>query len=131
MGDKSKNGKATTLVTMYTLRSTTDDDGNPKLVGPLNRWTYTSYAPKGHAVAIARREADKRGFTIGSGNTVQVLTDGDEDLERYVKEFFPDAMHTPEATNPLDRVSKPVMACDRRKIRPLLVQIHVSKRIVA
>ncbi len=95
-GDKSKNGKATTLVTMYTLRTTTDNDGKPKLVGPLNRWTYGSYAPKRHAVAIARREADKRGFAVGSGKTVQVLTDGDGDLELYIKEFFPDAIHTPD-----------------------------------
>jgi hypothetical protein len=95
-GDKSKNGKATTVVTMYTLRPVVGKDGEVELIGPLNRWTYASYAPKCHALAIARREADKRGFTVGSGTTVQVLTDGDEDLERYVKDLFPDAIHTPD-----------------------------------
>ena len=95
-GDKSKNGKATTVVTMYTLRPAIGENGEVKLLGPLNRWTYASYAPKRHAVAIARREADKRGFTAGSGKTVQILTDGDEDLERYVKKLFPDAIHTPD-----------------------------------
>ncbi len=105
-GDKSKNGKATTLVTIYTLRSTTDEDGNPKLVGPLNRRTYASFAPKRHAVAIARREADKRGFPIGSGKTVQILTDGDEDLELYIKELFPDAIHTPDVVHCVEYVWK-------------------------
>jgi len=105
-GDKSKNGKATTLVTMYTLRTTTDDEGNPKLIGPVNRWTYGSYAPKRHAVAIARREADKRGFTVASGKTVQVLTDGDEDLERYVKELFPGAIHTPDVIHVVEYIWK-------------------------
>ena len=105
-GDKSKNGKATTLVTMYTLKRATDEEGRPKLLGPFNRWTYGSYAPKRHAVAIARREANKRGFTPDSGKTVQVLTDGDEDLERYVGEMFPGAIHTPDVIHCIEYVWK-------------------------
>lgn len=89
-GDKSKNGKMATIVVMYTLKRS--DDG--MLEGPINKKVYASYAPKRHAVAIARREADKRGFTDQSGKLIQIVTDGDNDLERYVKEFFPKAIHT-------------------------------------
>lgn len=89
-GDKAKNGKMATIVVMYTLRQSADGS----LEGPLNKKVYASYAPKRHAVAIARREADKRGFTPQSGKRIQVVTDGDNDLERYVAEFFPEAEHT-------------------------------------
>jgi len=93
-GDKSKNGKMTTVVVMYTLKHGTDADGQPMLKGPLNRWVYSSYAPKRHVFAIARREADKRGFHRVSGKQVQIMTDGDEDLSRYAGEFFPEAQHS-------------------------------------
>jgi len=105
-GDKSKNGKATTLATMYTLERATDEEGRPKLLGPFNRWTYGSYAPKRHAVAIARREANKRGFAPDSGKTIQILTDGDEDLERYIEEMFPEAIHTPDVIHCIEYVWK-------------------------
>jgi hypothetical protein len=93
-GDKSKNGKASTLVTQYTLKRAHDKEGNPVLLGPINKKVYASYAPKRHAFAIARREADKRGFTEQSGKRHQIVTDGDEDLERLVQDFFPEATHT-------------------------------------
>ena len=93
-GDKSKNGKAATMVVMYTLKRSRDKKGKEVLLGPLNKWVYASYAPKRHAFAIARREADKRGFCAGCGKTVQLVTDGDEDLERYANDFFPEATHT-------------------------------------
>lgn len=93
-GDKSKNGKMATIVVMYTLKRGTDGEGKPILKGPINRWQYASYAPKRHAFAIARREADKRGFHRNSGKLVQIMTDGDEDLERYAREFFPEAHHS-------------------------------------
>jgi hypothetical protein len=93
-GDKSKNGKATTVVVMYTLKESQDEKGRPLLLGPINRFVYASYAPKRHAFAIARREADRRGFSRGCGRTIQVVTDGDEDLEDYCKEYFPEALHT-------------------------------------
>ncbi|MCP5018641.1 MAG: ISKra4 family transposase [Ketobacter sp.] len=89
-GDKSKNAKMATIVIMYTLRRS--EDGT--LEGPLNKTIYASYARKRHAAAIARREADKRGFTKGSGRVVQVVTDGDNDLANYIEELFPEALHT-------------------------------------
>ena len=89
-GDKAKNGKMATIVTMYTLRRSADG----LLEGPINKKVYASYAPKRHAVAIARREADKRGFGPGSGKLIQIVTDGDNDLQRYIEELFPEAIHT-------------------------------------
>jgi len=89
-GDKSKNGKAATIVVMYTLKRSPDG----MLEGPVNKKVYASYAPKRHAVAIARREADKRGFTEQSKKLIQIVTDGDNDLERYIGELFPNAEHT-------------------------------------
>lgn len=74
-----------TIVVMYTLRASAD--GTPE--GPLNKKVYASYALNRHIVAIERSEADKRGFTRQSGKSIQVVTDGDNDLERYVGEFFP------------------------------------------
>jgi len=79
-----------TIVVMYTLRKSPDGT----LEGPLNKKVYASYAPKRHAVAIARREANKRGFAPGCGKRIQIITDGDNDLERYISEFFPEAEHT-------------------------------------
>ncbi len=93
-GDKSKNGKAVTIVVMYTLKKGRDKDGNRVLLGPINKRVYASYAPKRHAFAVARREAEKRGFTAKSRKTIHLVTDGDEDLERYTKDFFPKARHT-------------------------------------
>ena len=89
-GDKSKNGKMTTIVVMYTLKRTADGT----LEGPVNKKVYASYAPKRHAVAVARREADKRGFVNGDGKLVQIVTDGDNDLACYIGELFPCAVHT-------------------------------------
>lgn len=89
-GDKSKNGKMCTIVVMYTLKRSKDG----KLEGPINKKVYASYAPKRHAAAIARREADKRGFRKNGGKLVQIVTDGDNDLDRYIKEFFPEVIHT-------------------------------------
>lgn len=99
-GDKSKNGKMCTIVVMYTLKRA--DDG--KLEGPINKKVYASYAPKRHAVAIARREADKRGFTKDSGKLVQLVSDGDNDLERYIGEFFSETIHTIDAFHVIEYV---------------------------
>ncbi len=101
-GDKSKNGKMATIVVMYTLRRATDG----LLEGPINKKVYASYAPKRHAVAVARREADKRGFQEHGGKLVQVVTDGDNDLERYVGEFFPEAIHTVDVFHVIEYVWK-------------------------
>ena len=58
-GDKAKNAKMGTMVVMYTLRRQPRGD---LLLGPINKRYYASFAPKRHAVEIARREATKRGF---------------------------------------------------------------------
>ena len=106
-GDKSKNARMATLVVMYTLKPAEAEDGAPLLLGPLNPWVYASYAPKRHAFAIARREADKRGFTAGSGKLVQILTDGDEDLAAYITEFFPEVRyHTLDIIHAVERIWK-------------------------
>ena len=89
-GDKSKNGKMATIVTMYTLKRSRDGT----LEGPINKKVYASYAPKRHTVAMARREANKRGFGPESQRTIQIVTDGDNDLERYIAAYFPEAEHT-------------------------------------
>jgi hypothetical protein len=79
-----------TIVVIYTLRYSADGT----LEGPINKKVYASYAPKRHAVAVARREANKRGFAPDSGKRIQIVTDGDNDLERYIEELFPEATHT-------------------------------------
>lgn len=98
-GDKSKHAKMATLVVMYTLTRV-----GRNLLGPVNRWVYASFAPKKHAIAVARREADKRGFAVGCGKTIQVLTDGDPDLARYVAKAFPDAIHTIDVIHVVERL---------------------------
>jgi hypothetical protein len=105
-GDKSKNGKMATIVTLCTLEKAADDAGNPVLLGPRNTRVYASFAPKRHAVAIARREAERRGFTEESGKTIQVVTDGDRDLRVYVKELFPRATHTLDVIHAVERIWK-------------------------
>lgn len=101
-GDKSKNARMATLAVMYTLRRASDGSG--RLLGPINKQVYGSFASKRHAFAIARREADKRGFTTGVGKLVQVVTDGDEDLAGYTKQFFPEAIHTIDVIHVLEYV---------------------------
>jgi hypothetical protein len=98
-GDKSKHARMATLVVMYTLTRV-----GRNLLGPVNRWIYASFAPKKHAIAVARREADKRGFPVGCGKTIQVLTDGDPDLARYVAKAFPDAVHTIDVIHVVERL---------------------------
>jgi len=88
-GDKSKNAKCATMIVMYTLRR----EGG-RLVGPINKWVYASFAPKEHAFRVARLEANKRGFTEGSGRMVQVVSDGDNDLALLAAKYFPSAEHT-------------------------------------
>lgn len=103
-GDKSKNGKQAMLVVMYTLKRSTYADGSPMLQGPINRWVYASYAPKRHAFAIARREANKRGFAPDSDKWIQLLTDGDPDLELYGREYFPEAIHSLDVIHPIEKL---------------------------
>ncbi len=101
-GDKAKNGKAATLVVMYTLKIARDAKGRPILKGPINRKVYGSYAKKGHAFAVARREADKRGFTAGSGKIIQIVTDGDRSMVPLIRDTFPEAKHTLDIMHALE-----------------------------
>ena len=102
-GDKSKNGRAATLVVMYTLKSV-KRDGKVRLEGPINRKFYGSYAQKRHAFAIAQREAHKRGFGPKSGKRIQIVTDGDESFAQYASEFFPEAIHTLDVMHVMEKL---------------------------
>jgi hypothetical protein len=98
-GDKSKNAKMATLVVMYTLKRQ-----GRCLLGPINRWIYASFAVKRHAFAIAKREANKRGFGPGSGRLIQLVTDGDGDLSYYGKYYFPNAIFTIDIMHVLEKL---------------------------
>lgn len=100
-GDKSKNAKMATLVVMYTL-----ERQGKKLLGPINRRVYASFAPKRYAFEVARREADKRGFSKESGKLVQIVTDGDSDLATYAAQFFPGAIHTVDIIHVIEKLWK-------------------------
>jgi hypothetical protein len=100
-GDKSKNAKMGTMVVIYTLRK---QRRGSLLLGPINKRCYASFAPKRHAVEVARREATKRGFPPGTSKTVQVVTDGDNDLARYVAELFPGALHTIDVMHVVEKL---------------------------
>lgn len=104
-GDKSKNAKMATLVVMYTLRRS-----GKLLLKPINRWFYASFAQKEHAFQIARREANKRGFTPESGRLVQLVTDGDNDLDCYAKRHFPKAIHTIDIMHVIEKL-RPAGEC--------------------
>lgn len=99
-GDKSKNAKMATMVVMYTLRKGRDGRRH----GPINMWRYASFAPKRHAFAVALREAKKRGFGPDSGKLVQLLTDGDNDLACYAKEFLPHALHAIDVMHVVEKL---------------------------
>jgi hypothetical protein len=99
--DKSKNARMATMVVMYTLRSV-----GTELHGPINKWHYASYAPKKHAFAVAFREAKKRGFDPDGDDVIQIVTDGDPDLARYTKLFFPKAIHTLDVIHVVERIWK-------------------------
>ena len=100
-GDKSKNAKMGTMLVMFTLRK---QPYGSLLLGPINKRYYASFAQKRHAVEVARREATKRGFPPGTKRTIQVVTDGDNDLARYVAEFFPDALHTIDVMHVVEKL---------------------------
>ena len=121
-GDKSKNAKMATMVVMFTLKR----HGN-KLLGPINRKLYASFAPKRHAFAIARREANKRGFGPGSGKLIQIVTDGDPDLATYATEYFPGAMHTMDVMHVIEKLWKAGECCFREGTDPLRQWIDAQK----
>jgi hypothetical protein len=90
------------LVVMYTLKMSKGARGRPILKGPINRWVYASYAPKAHAFAVARREADKRGFSAGAGKTIQIVSDGDRAMVPLIRDTFPEAKHTLDIMHALE-----------------------------
>lgn len=98
-GDKAKNAKMGTMVVMYTLRR----EGS-LLLGPINKRYYASFAPKRHAFEYARKEATRRGFPPGTNCTVQIVTDGDNDLARYGADLFPDALHTVDVAHVVEKL---------------------------
>lgn len=100
-GDKSKNAKMATLIVMYTLRRS-----GPHLLGPINRWVYASFGPKEHAFQVARREANKRGFAAvpGQRRLIQLVTDGDLDLDCYATRYFPEAIHTIDVMHVIEKL---------------------------
>ncbi len=89
------------MMVMFTLKR-----HRGQLKGPINRRIYASFAPKRHVFEIARREADKRGFTEASGKLVQLVTDGDKDLESYGAELFPGAIHTTDVMHVIEKLWK-------------------------
>ena len=105
-GCHSKNGRAATLIVMYTLKTTRGSKGELIRKGPINRWVYASYAKKKHAFAVARREADRRGFQQRSGKLVQIVIDGELWLERYAKEYFAEARLTLDVIHALEYLWK-------------------------
>lgn len=100
-GDKSKNAKMGTMLVMFTLRK---QPRGSLLLGPINKTYYASFAQKRHAVEVARREATKRGFPPGTKRVIQVVTDGDNDLARYIVELFPTAMHTIDVIHVVEKL---------------------------
>lgn len=122
-GDKSKNGKVATLAVMYTLRRQ-----GAALLGPINQRVYASFESKRHVFEVARREADKRGFGQGSGKLIQVVTDGDEDLARCVREYFPEAIHTIDVMHALEYVWKAGRCLHREGSKALKVWAEIQKK---
>jgi len=86
-GDKSKNGRSTTLVVMYTLKA--DSDG--RLHGPLNKVIWGSYACRRVMVSWARRQATKRGFPLETSKQIHIVVDGEVCLREQLSRLFPKA----------------------------------------
>ena len=117
-GDHSKNGRAATLLVMYTLK-TERRNGKILRLGPINRRIYASFAKKRHVFAVARREADRRGFTAESGKIVQVVTDGELCFGAYAKEYFPEALLTLDAIHAIEYLWKAGRSLHRERSKAL------------
>lgn len=110
------------MVVMFTLKR-----HGAKLLGPINRKLYASFAPKKHAFAIARREATKRGFGPGCGKLIQIVTDGDPDFATYAAEYFPDAMHTMDVMHVIEKLWIAGESLFREGTEPLRQWIDAQK----
>jgi hypothetical protein len=126
-GDHSKNGRAATLVVMYTLKEAKLPGGRQRLEGPINRRVYASYAGKRHAFEVARRDAIRRGFGPGSGKRVQLVFDGDPMLETYAREFFPEAIVTLDVIHAVEYLWKAGRSFYREGSRMLATWVGVQK----
>ena len=89
-GDKSKNGRSTTIVVMYTLKRGCDG----LLHGPINKKVWASYAPRKVMLAWARRQATRRGFPLGTDKRIHIAVDGEKCLKDGLSELFPEATFT-------------------------------------
>ena len=89
-GDKSKNGRSTTIVVMYTLKRGPDG----LLHGPINKKVWASYAPRKVMFAWARRQATRRGFAPGTDKRIHIAVDGEKCLKNGLSELFPEATFT-------------------------------------
>jgi hypothetical protein len=118
-GDHTKNGKVATLVVMYTLRAATLPGGQRRLEGPINRRVYASYAPERHAFAVARRDANRRGFGPGSGKRIQIVIDGKDSLEYCARTFFPEAIITLDVIHATEYLWKAGRSFFREGSKPL------------
>jgi hypothetical protein len=108
-GDKSKNGRITTMVVMYTLKRK-----NGLLLGPVNKKVFTLMGPKELIFQLVRAEVTKRGFGLETRKTVQVVTDGDDDLAGLTKKYFPKARHTIGVMHALEYVAEAGRALHRQ-----------------
>ena len=86
-GDKSKNGRSTTIVVTYTLRIGSDG----LLHGPVNKKAWASYAPRKVMIAWARSQATKRGFPPNTNKRIHIAVDGERCLKDRLAKLFPEA----------------------------------------
>jgi hypothetical protein len=89
-GDKAKNGKQVVVVVVFTLKRV-----GGQLLGPLNKRVYCVVGPKELGFVWARSELAKRGFgPEAKGRVVQMVTDGDPDLQKLADKYIPHAERT-------------------------------------
>lgn len=99
--EHAKNAKVATVMVAYTLRRAADGT----LEGPLNKRVWASTQPKREMVELARFEAQRRGFDPDSPDVrIQILTDGDPDLESYIIELFPHAIRSIDIMHVLEYI---------------------------
>ena len=128
-GDKSKNGRAVTLVVMYTLKVSPDG----LLLGPINKMQYASFAGKRYGFAWARAMANRRGFTPESGKRIQFVSDGNPDFRIYLRDYFGDygkdqLLQTLDLPHVMEYVWKAGTACHREGSEELSTWAHKQKR---
>jgi hypothetical protein len=101
-GQQSKNGKEVVVVVMYTLQRGADG----KLHGPIGKKLYGTFAGCQAGADWARAEASKRGFGPHTTQTVQVVCDGSERLQRPMQQAFPHAIFTLDVWHVVEKLWK-------------------------